>query len=190
MAEAYAKSHLTPIAVIVVLSTLNLEILALLDSNIFGLALFAAPLSPGGDRLVRLGRLSNVILEDVPQLVLTLYVTQKCAGFTPLAWLTVGFSTFSMLVLIVSKLFYAFVNVGGSGGGAGNAEKPLEDGTAAAAASKEEEDGKTGSTKKKVVVQQKKRVRRGASSTTTSSVSSSSTSSSSDTSTSSSGSSS
>lgn len=55
----------------IVISTFNLEALSLLESNLFGLALFNAPLTADGTgtKIIRYGRLSNVLLEDIPQLV-------------------------------------------------------------------------------------------------------------------------
>jgi len=105
--KKYNASYNVPAAFIFVLSLLNLDSLALLVSNLFGLGVFRAPLTESGRRALKLGRLTNVLFEDIPQVGLVILVTRDCFGWDVVTIASVGFSCLSILVTLLSRILIA-----------------------------------------------------------------------------------
>jgi hypothetical protein len=66
----WLKKYLKPVAIITVFSSGDVELLHIFDSNFGGFQMFRASFSPLALKLIFWFGFSNIILEDLPQLVI------------------------------------------------------------------------------------------------------------------------
>lgn len=64
------KNYLKPVAVITLFSAGDVNLLHIFDSKFGGFKIFSAPFSPLALKLMFWGGLLNIILEDLPQLII------------------------------------------------------------------------------------------------------------------------
>jgi hypothetical protein len=57
-------------SIFTILSGANIEILSILESNLAGLKIFQAPFSNSAQSIIFWGGLANIIIEDIPQVVI------------------------------------------------------------------------------------------------------------------------
>jgi hypothetical protein len=66
--------HSKVAALVTVFGGTNMEALKLLDSNIFKLKMFSAPISDNAKNLILLGCVASSLIEDLPQLVISVCI--------------------------------------------------------------------------------------------------------------------
>ena len=90
--------HRLCVGVLLFLSLTSARMLTLIYSGMFGLAMFSAPLPVSTMEVLDLLGLITVILEDVPQLAITVWISDTTATWDSVAFTAVAFSVLSVVI--------------------------------------------------------------------------------------------
>ncbi|RHZ44931.1 hypothetical protein Glove_707g9 [Diversispora epigaea] len=94
-------------SIFTVLSGADIETLSILHSNMAGFEIFNAPFSTEGKSRIFWGSCLNILLEDLPQVIIQILYQQSVIIYDIIPLLALVSSCLSLLVSIVGKLFQA-----------------------------------------------------------------------------------
>jgi hypothetical protein len=101
----WVQDHRLTVACMCLLSFSNGSVFTLIHSGFLGFRRFSAPLPIPAVEKVELLGLSTVLLEDIPQLVVTVFVSWNTDTWDGVAYASIAFSCLSVLVSILMRLW-------------------------------------------------------------------------------------
>ncbi|PKC11790.1 hypothetical protein RhiirA5_497429 [Rhizophagus irregularis] len=106
------KNYIKPVAIATILSSGDIELLHIFDSNFGGFKIFSVKFSPKTLNLIFWGGFLNIILENLPQLVIQiLYAINSSSGINDVtALFTLIISIIVFLVSVIECSYHIFMN--------------------------------------------------------------------------------
>ncbi|PKK70377.1 hypothetical protein RhiirC2_849977 [Rhizophagus irregularis] len=92
-------------SVFTVLSGANVEILSILGSNLAGLKIFQAPFSNSAKSIIFWGGITNIFIEDIPQVIIQILFEFNSITYDIIPKLTLYTSVINLTINIVGRLY-------------------------------------------------------------------------------------
>jgi hypothetical protein len=125
--EQHVRRHMSVMPLILLLGVLNISNINLVSCGAFGMPAFSAKISdPLKVYVYKLGAIDNV-LEDSTQLSILISVLVHANGLSASGFVSLGFTTFSLLYAVLKFAFMSMVSTISSGPGSGALDVPLLD---------------------------------------------------------------